>query len=243
MSGLAGKVAVVTGVTSGVGRATVAALIAEGATVVGLGRDADKLAACRAVLGERFRPEVADLADPAARTACVARLADRLERVDVVVNNAAACVYAEPLALSIGRWRDLFEINVLAAIELVAGLAGRLAPGGAVVNVSSVTAEFLPSARFAPYATSKVALDAFTEALRLELTPRGGKVTLLRLGLVDTPIYDKVEGFAETRRRIERDVPTWLSADDVGRAFHWILAAPPHVVVGELELLPVGQAR
>ena len=111
------------------------------------------------------------------------------------------------------------------------------------MNVSSVVARHLPSAKFAPYAASKAALDCLSEALRLELHPRGIHVSRIAPGLVDTPIYDKVDGFERAREKIREQVPTWLSAADVAEAIVWMASRPAHLVVSELSLLPSAQAR
>ena len=133
---------------------------------------------------------------------------------------------------------------MLAGLDLVRTLAPRLTPGaGHVVLLSSVTARFLPNVRFSPYALTKVAVEQLTTALRLELDPLGHRVTLITPGLVDTPIYDKVTGFAATRARISEQVPTWLAPDDVADAIVWSLTRPAHVVVADLVLMPRGQAR
>ena len=240
---LSKKVAVVSGVTSGIGAALSARLIEGGATVAGLGRDPQKLARERERLGERFLPFTVELADPESRASALAALSEALPAVDFIVHNAAQVVYATPTGLPIARWRALVEVNALAGVELIERLAPRLPRGGQVVCLSSVVARFQPNARFCPYATSKAMVERFVEGLRLELDPRGVKVTLVVPGLVDTPIYDKVDGFARTRDKIREQVPTWLDADDVAQAIVWALERPAHVVVSELQLLPLGQAR
>jgi NADP-dependent 3-hydroxy acid dehydrogenase YdfG len=227
---LTGKIAVVTGATSGIGAAVARSLSARGATVIGIGR----------------RPGAsitADLADPDARALAIEEIAARAEHIDVLVNNAGEAVYAGPLELGARGWRALFEINCLAAVDLAVGLAPRIRTGGHLINVSSVTARFVPSARFAAYAATKGALDRVTEALRLELDPRGVHVTSIAPGLVDTPLYDKVDGFGATREKIARQVPRWLDAADVADAITWILTRPAHVVISELVLMPSGQGR
>ena len=241
---LQGQLALVTGVTSGIGAATVRALLAQGMRVIGLGRDAARLEASARGFGGTFRPILADLAAPEARQKAFAELANSAaEPIRLLINNAAECLYDSPLDVPSARLSRLFEINVTAALELTQQVARNMSPGSHIVNVSSVVAQHLPAAKFAPYAATKTALDCLSEALRLELHPRGIHVSTVSPGLVDTPIYDKVEGFERARRKIREQVPAWLTAEDVAEAIVWIASRPPHLVVSELSLLPSAQAR
>jgi NADP-dependent 3-hydroxy acid dehydrogenase YdfG len=239
----AGKLAVVTGATSGIGAAIVRRLCSDGATVIGIGRQAERLASEAARAEGRFIGVAADLAEARGRALAVEAVCARAPRLDALINNAGEASYDPPLALGVAGWRALFEINLHAALELSLALAPRLAAGGNLLNVSSVTARFVPSARFAAYAATKGALERITEALRLELDPRGVRVTSLAPGLVDTPIYDQLPSFAGARDKLRQQVPRWLDAADVAEAVAWVLARPPHVAVAELMLLPSGQAR
>jgi serine 3-dehydrogenase (NADP+) len=241
---LQGQLALVTGVTSGIGAATVRALLNEQMRVIGLGRDAARLAAAARGFGRQFRPILADLASPEARQRAFAELNfDAEGPIRLLVNNAAECLYESPLQVPAARLARLFEINVTAVIELTQHVARAMSPGAHIVNLSSVVAQHLPSAKFAPYAASKTALDCLSEALRLELHPRGIHVSTVSPGLVDTPIYDKVEGFERAREKIREQVPAWLTAEDVADAIVWVASRPPHLVVSELTLLPSAQAR
>ncbi len=238
-----GKLAVVTGATSGIGAALVHRLYGEGARVIGVGRREDALAAETARGEGRFIAVRADLADPAGRAHAVTEITQHAQRIDLLINNAGEAAYGSPLELGTAGWRQLFEINLHAAIELAVELAPHIAPGGHLVNVSSVTARFAPNARFAAYAATKAALERATEVLRLELDPLGIHVTSIAPGLVETPLYDKVAGFADTRSKIARQVPRWLSATDVAEAILWVVSRPPHIVIADLVMLPLGQGR
>jgi NADP-dependent 3-hydroxy acid dehydrogenase YdfG len=241
--GFDSKVAIVTGATSGIGAAVSSRLCADGATVIGIGRRSDALAAEAAHAEGRFIPVCADLADPRARGLAITEIKQRAPRIDILINNAGEATYAAPLDLGAAGWHALFELNLHAAVELAVELAPRIAAGGHLVNVSSVTARFAPNARFAAYAATKGALDCATQALRLELDPLGVHVTSIAPGLVDTPLYDKVAGFAGARDKIARQVPRWLSAADVADAIMWVVTRPAHIVVAELVVMPSGQGR
>jgi NADP-dependent 3-hydroxy acid dehydrogenase YdfG len=240
---LTGTCALVTGTTSGIGAAVARRLCAEGATVFALARDPAALAAEARLAEGRMVPLAVDLADAHARALAIETVLARAPRLDALINNAGQASFDPPLALGPARWHALYELNLHAALELCLALAPILPRGGHIINVSSVTARFTPHARFAAYAATKGALDRATEALRLELDPRGVHVTALAPGLVDTPIYERVAGFAATRQRLQQQVPRWLDAADVAEAILWILTRPAHVVVSELVLLPLGQGR
>ncbi|HKO52440.1 MAG TPA: SDR family oxidoreductase [Polyangiaceae bacterium] len=240
---LAGKTAVITGVTSGIGRATTFELCSANAQVVGIGRNRLRLEELAAELGSCFSFIVADLAHGADRSRAIEALAAHPGPIDVFVSNAAECAYESPLTVSSEMMARLFAVNVTASVELCQALVPLMSRGGQIVQLSSVAARFMPNSRFGPYAASKAAIEQFTEALRLELHPRGIQVSLLRPGLVDTAIYDKVDGFAATRAKLVEQVPKWLEAQDVAEAIRWLLERPPHVVVSELTVLPAGQTR
>jgi NADP-dependent 3-hydroxy acid dehydrogenase YdfG len=243
MNSLNGKTAVVTGVTSGIGRATAAQLLAAGARVVGVARNAGKLGELSAEFGERFSSLVVDLAVPAERARGCAVLAEQSSEIDILISNAAECVYESSLTLAPSALSRLFETNVLACIELCQALVPRMREGSHLVQLSSVVTEFMPNARFGPYAASKAAIEQFVNALRLELHPRRIHVSLVRPGLVDTPIYDNVPNFDGTRRKLAEQVSTWLTAEDVADTICWLLQRPPHAVISEITILPAEQAR
>jgi short-subunit dehydrogenase len=159
------KTAVVTGVTSGIGEAIAEGLIDAGGQVVGIARNPQKLEELTRRWGRRFEALVVDLADTDKRTRVLSELATRQKRVDIVVSNAAECLYEPPLDTSQATYRRLLEVNVLAGIELVQTLVPRMEPGGHIVQLSSVTARHLPAPRFAPYAMTKAIVERFIEAL------------------------------------------------------------------------------
>lgn len=237
------RIAVVTGITSGIGQSLTGRLLAEGMTVAGIARDQDRLSAASRRWGKSFHPFLADLSVPGAADTCADDITQRLSHVDILVNNAADCVFERPTTLPTERWRSLLETNLLACVALTRGLLPAMGAAGHIVNLSSVTARFVASSRYGPYALTKAALENFTESLRLELSTTRTKVSLVSLGLVDTPIHHKVPGFESTRARLAEHVPHWLHPDDVADTIHWLVTRPEHVVVGETLLLPLRQPR
>lgn len=240
---LSNSTAVVTGVTSGIGLALTEKLVGLGATVFGVGRQQERLSLLQRRLGASFRPVCVDLSQPSQRRLAIAQLEEACHPVDIFVSNAGECVFTSPLQTEPKRLAELFEVNVLAGMEFAHAIAPKMQPGSHLIHVSSVTTRFVAGPNFATYAATKCAAEKLVEGLRLELHPRGISVSTVLPGLVETNIYDKVPDFGATRRKLEQQIPKWLTAEDVAEIVLWLLRQPQHVVVSELVVLPRGQAR
>jgi len=220
-----------------------AQLLAAGARVIGVARNAPKLALLSVEFGDRFSALVADLGVASDRLRTTTALTERASEIDIFISNAAECVYESSLTIAPSALTRLFETNVFAGIELCQAVIPHMREGSHIVQLSSIVTQFMPNARFGPYAASKSAIEQFVNALRLELHPKKIHVSLVRPGLVDTPIYDKVPSFSSARAKIAEQVPTWLTADDVAETIRWLLERPPHAVISELTILPTEQPR
>ena len=187
----AGKVAVVTGASSGIGRATARRLATSGARVTLVSRDHERLDALAEELGGIHVAHVvpADLTDPAARAMVVPRCIDRFGHLDILVN-AAGIIGAGTLEKTEPRvWDEMLEINLVATAELMRDALPYLeATHGCVVNVSSVAgARAFPG--IVAYAVSKAAVDQLTRCTALELGPRGVRVNAVNPGVVVTELH------------------------------------------------------
>jgi NAD(P)-dependent dehydrogenase (short-subunit alcohol dehydrogenase family) len=199
-----GRRALVSGGTSGIGRATALRLGAEGARVAFTGRREDRLRetaeAVRAAGGDPL-PIACDHTDGAQNERCVARVVEAFGGLDVLVNAAGVIGNDGLLAAAPDAWRRVMDVNVEAVYDLsrraaphlvaAASAAGKPAdggPGAAIVNVSSVTG-LRPYPTLLSYCTSKAALDMMTQVGALELAPHGVRVNAVCPGVVVTELH------------------------------------------------------
>jgi NAD(P)-dependent dehydrogenase (short-subunit alcohol dehydrogenase family) len=183
MSGrLSGKVALVTGAASGIGAATAALFAEHGATVIGLDRNAPAAADARLALVH------GDITDGASVQALVADVLARHGRVDVLVNNAGADVFSDPLQLDDADWQRCLDLNLKGAWNLCkAVLPAMVAAGaGSIVNIASVHGHKIIPHAF-PYPVAKHGLIGLTKALGIEYAARGIRVNSISPGLILVP--------------------------------------------------------
>lgn len=189
----ADKVAIVTGSTSGIGRATGERLVAEGAKVIFTGRSRDEGQAIVERLAQQSSAagEAAFVAADALKAAEIRQVIDeavgRWGRVDCLVNNAAMMTFDPIEHLGEEDWDRVLGVNLKAAFLFTKFSLAHMRQGAAIVNVSSVHAA-ATTASVVPYASSKGGLEAFTRGLAVELRERGIRVNAVRLGAVDTPM-------------------------------------------------------
>lgn len=197
------RVAVVTGASSGIGRATARRLAADGFAVLAVGRDADSLAGiCReiATAGGAASPVVADVTADEAPAAIVQHAVTDLGGIDALINAAGVIAAGSIGETDDGGWDAMMGVNARAPFRLIrAAEAALVDRKGAVVNVSSV-AGLRAFPGLVSYCVSKAAVDQLTRCAALDLAPRGVRVNAVNPGVVVTNLHRR-GGMDEERYR------------------------------------------
>jgi short-subunit dehydrogenase len=189
----AGKTAVVTGASSGIGAAVARDLARRGAIVVAVARRADRLAEVVADCRRYTSDSMVLAADVSRREDCeevVRATEDRLGRVDILVNNAGISIHRHAVATTPDDVEQLMAVNFFGPVRLtMAALPGMLErKSGAIVNVTSV-AGYVPNAGESAYGASKAALSRWSHGLAVDLADTGVHVGVLSPGPIDTEIW------------------------------------------------------
>jgi NAD(P)-dependent dehydrogenase (short-subunit alcohol dehydrogenase family) len=191
------RLAVVTGASTGIGRASALALAGRGFHVLaGVRRDGD----AAALVAEGIEPVRLDITDPA-QVAAIAERVGSERPLAALVNNAGIAVNAPVEVIPMAEWRRQLEVNFFGHVSVTqALLPSLLRARGRVVNVSSIGGRVV-GPTFGAYAASKFALEAMSDALRREVGPLGVSVIVVEPGSVATPIWDKGTATAQRLMR------------------------------------------
>jgi 3-oxoacyl-[acyl-carrier protein] reductase len=203
---LAGRRALVTGGSRGIGAGIVRRLAADGAAVAftyaSSAAEADKLVAEVTADGATAVAIQADSADPAQVAAAVERAVAGLGGLDILVNNAGIGHIAPIEECPQEQFDRVVAINVGGVFSAIRSALGHLGEGSRIINIGSVNADRVPVAGLALYAMTKGAVASLTRALARELGPRGITVNNVQPGPIDTDANPAVGEFADTMRQI-----------------------------------------
>lgn len=236
MTGLAEKVVLITGASSGIGEATVRELAATGARLFIGARRTDRLAALAQELGEHVAWQALDVADAASFDAFADAAQARFGRVDALVNNAGVMPLSPLAALKRDEWKRMIDVNIHGVLNGIAAVLPRFVAQGSghVVNVASIGAHIvLPTA--AVYCGTKHAVSAITQGLRLEHDDI--RATVISPGVVATELGHDITdaGVAESLKEWRQKS---LTPDAIARAIRFALEQPAGVDVNEIIVRP-----
>ena len=248
MTVIKGKVAIVTGASSGIGQATALTLAKAGAKVAGGARRIDRLDALKAEIeqqgGETFVQKL-DVTKKAECDAFVDAVVKKWSSVDILVNNAGLMPLSFFKNMQINEWDRMIDVNLKGVIYCTAAVIPHMMAkkSGHIVNLSSIAGRVVFPAG-SVYCATKHAVTAFSEGLRQEFSQRSGiRVTCIEPGVVDTELNNSITDaslakFVQSTKQMES-----LKAQDIANAILFAVDSPNYVNVNEIMLRPTSQER
>ncbi len=210
---LAGKVAVITGASKGIGAAIAKELAAGGASVVvnyaSSREGAEKVVAAIAALGGKAMAVQADVSKKADIDRLFAETKKAFGRLDILVNNAGIYEFAPLENVTADHFHKQFNLNVLGLILTTQEAARHFGPaGGSVVNISSIVSGTYAVPNGSIYSATKASVDAITRSLSKELAPRKIRVNAVNPGMIETEGFHSAGiGDSEMRKQVEAQTP------------------------------------
>ena len=234
----------ITGATSGFGRAAVERFHGAGWRVIATGRRAERLDALADALGrERLHTSAFDIRDEAAMRTALDALPDDFRDIDVLVNNAGLALGTAPAQRAdLAQWKQMIDTNVTALATLTHALLPTLIERkGAILNVSSVAATY-PYPGGNVYGGTKAFVSQFSLGLRSDLHGTDVRVTSIEPGMAETEFT-----LVRTRGDQAASDTLYQGADpirpeDIAETLFWIATLPPHLNINRIEVMPVRQS-
>lgn len=238
------RVVLVTGASSGFGRAAARRFLDDGDRVIVAARRLERVEALTQEFGDRVLPLRLDVRDRAAVAAGIDGLPDPFAAIDVLVNNAglALGLDAAPEA-DLDQWDEMIDTNckglVYVARAVLPGMVER--KRGLVINLGSIAGTY-PYPGGNVYGATKAFVHQFSLNLRSDLQGTGVRVTSVEPGMSETEFSLVRFGGDAARAAKVYEGKRPLVADDVAEAIHWAASLPPHVNINVIEMMPTAQA-
>lgn len=245
---LAGRVAVITGASSGIGEATAKRLAKLGAKVALLARRTDRLQALAAEIEQAGGTALAitvDVTDAAAVQAAAEQVAQQLGAVDLLVNNAGVMLPAPIEELRTDQWQRQIDLNITSLMNVIGAFSPLLVEAAAergvadLVNMSSIAAKnIFPN--FAVYSATKAYVTQLSRHLRAELGEKNVRVSAIEPGMTHSELHDHVtdQGVREWTASIN-DI--MLESEDIAETIAFTVSLPPRVNLQQVTIMPTGQ--
>lgn len=245
---VSGKVAIVTGASSGIGFATAVALAKVGAKVAAGARRTDKLDSLEKQIsgsGGQIMIQRLDVTKKSDCDAFVDAVVKKWGTVDILVNNAGLMPLSFFKNLKVSEWDQMIDVNIKGVLYCTAAVVPHMIAkkSGHIVNISSVAGRTVFPAG-SVYCATKHAVAAFSEGIRQELSQRANiRVTCIEPGVVATELLNTItdkslEKFVESSRQMDS-----LRSEDIANAILFAVSSPAHMNVNEILIRPTSQER
>jgi short-subunit dehydrogenase len=234
------RTALITGASSGIGKATALAFAKAGINLALLGRSEDKLMAvaeAATTLGVTAKIYVVDLAQIDRVATIIAAIAADFDNLDILINNAGMAYTGSIADTPLADWQRIIDLNLTSVFQCIQGILPRMRQrqSGIIVNISSIASkQVFPN--WGAYSVSKFGLMALTKAIAGEERANGIRVSAVCPGSVDTPLWDTDTVQADFDRS------AMLTAEAVAQGILYAVLAPTGAVVEELIIMPSGGA-
>ena len=247
MTNINGKIALITGASSGIGAAAALKLAAAGAKVGIAARRTHRLEALKADITEKGGDALVlemDVVDPASVEAGVKKLVDTYGTIDILFNNAGLMPLSDVDQLKISEWHRMVDVNVKGLLNTTAAVLPQMIKqhSGHIFNTSSSAGRKVFKG-MSVYCATKHAVTAFSDGLRMEVGLKHNiRVTCIQPGAVATELFDQITdtGYRQQMEDLTKQM-TFLQGADIADTILFALQAPAHVNVAELFVLPVDQ--
>ena len=239
----AGRVAVITGASAGIGAATARALAREGfRPILGARRLGQVLKVAEESGGSAYE---LDVTEPASIAAFVEAIDKEAGRIDVLINNAGVAYGLDPIGETDDEdWARMLDTNVLGLLRVTKACLPllRKAPHAHIVNLGSI-ASFEVYRGGAGYTATKHAVRAISRTLRIELNGEPIRVSEVAPGMVDTEFsVVRFKGDAERAKNVYKGIQP-LTGEDIAECIAFVVTRPPHIDIDEMVIRPVAQAN
>jgi NADP-dependent 3-hydroxy acid dehydrogenase YdfG len=247
---LSGRVAVVTGASSGIGAAAARRLASAGARVAVLARRGEQLEILVKEIEQAGGIATAvpvDVTDAESLRAAAAQIEDEFGPVDLLFNNAGVMLPAPVEELPVGQWQHQIDLNITGLMNAIGAFVPQLIKSAGekgvadLVSTSSVAAQNI-FPYFAVYSGTKAYVTQMSRTLRAELGPKDVRVSAIEPGLVGTELQSHVtdQGALDWLEGSKETI-TWLAPEDVAESILFIVSQPAHVNLQQVTIMPTRQ--
>ncbi|WP_036380599.1 SDR family NAD(P)-dependent oxidoreductase [Muricauda sp. MAR_2010_75] len=240
------KIALITGATSGIGKATAEIFAKQGFNLVLCGRRQERLDELKETLGKTVKVHSLsfDVRDRKAVFAAIQSLPEAFTPINILINNAGNAHGLDPIDKgSLDDWDAMLDINVKGLLYVTKAILPQMVErkAGHIINIGSIAGkEVYPNGNV--YCASKFAVDALNQGMRIDLNSHGIRVGAINPGMVETEFSDvRFKGDTDKANKVYDGLQP-LVAEDIADIILFVVTRPYHVNIADLMVLPTAQA-